>query len=464
MRMRSRWFSLLLAASFLPGSPQARAADDQPRYGMFGQLHVQRPVAGVADTVLLLSDRGGWSAHEDALARALAMHGARVIGIDLPVYLKRLSAIDDKCSYPAGHFEELAHWIERHEGDADYRMPLVVGTGSGAAFAYAMVAQAPTNTFSALITLGWDGDFRLSKAICPGDAGAMTVADADARYRIAPMAVLPTEWLALGGAHLPGPASVIDRLWRDMGLPPPQFLHSQAMTDIGVTYAHWREQQDAIRITLPDDIADLPLTEIAPTSRDDGRIAILLTGDGGWAGLDKGVADALAGAGMRVVGFSTLKFFWRKRSPAEAADALRRTLAHYAGAWPKARFVVLGYSFGASLVPVLVNRLPAALQARIDRGIMISPDANAVFEIRIGDWFGGANHDGSVPVLPEITASPVPITCIHGSDEDDSFCKSGLDPRLAVASLPGGHHYDGDYAALGRLILETLTGPESAQP
>ncbi|MFZ1390930.1 MAG: hypothetical protein WAS23_04995, partial [Dokdonella sp.] len=68
--MRSRWFSLLLAASFLPGSSQARAADDQPRYGMFGQLHVQRPVAGVADTVLLLSDRGGWSAHEDALARA----------------------------------------------------------------------------------------------------------------------------------------------------------------------------------------------------------------------------------------------------------------------------------------------------------------------------------------------------------------------------------------------------------
>ncbi len=464
MRTRQRWIpsGLMMLALFL--SLYAHAADDSPRYGMFGTLHVQRPPASVGDTILLLSDLGGWSAREDALARVLAAHGARVVGIDLPVYLKRLAAIEDKCSYPAGHFEELAHWIERHEGDTAYRTPVVIGTGSGATFAYAMVAQAPAGTFSALFTLGWDWSFRLTKAICPGDAGAMTVAGPDARYQVVATTVLPTEWLPLPGAHLPGPASEIDHLWRELGLPPPQFLQSQAVEDVGVTYARWREQQDTERVALPDDIADLPLTEIAPSAAESGRIAILLTGDGGWAGLDKGVAQALAADGMRVVGFSTLKFFWQKRSPDVSADALARTIAHYAKVWPKARFVVIGYSFGASLVPVLINRLPSTLQARIDRGIMISPDPDAVFEIRIGDWFGNGHHDGSLPVLPAIAASRLPITCIHGVDETDSFCKPGLEKQLDVISLPGGHHFNGDYAALGGLIVDTLKPGGFGQP
>ncbi|MBL0162136.1 MAG: virulence factor family protein [Xanthomonadales bacterium] len=464
MHTRCRWISTGFAILILLVSRTVQAADDQPRYGMFGQLHVQRPPASAGDTILLLSDRGGWSQREDSLARALAAHGARVVGIDLPVYLKRLAAIDDKCSYPAGHFEELAHWIERHEGDADYRAPLVIGSGSGAVFAYAMVAQAPAGTFSALLTLGWDWDFRLSKSICPGDAGVVTVAGPDARYHVVATTVLPIEWLPLPGAHLPGPASELDHLWRELGLPPPQFLQSQVAADVGVTYARWREQQDTEQVALPDDIADLPLIEIAAHGPDSGRIVILLTGDGGWAGLDKGVAEALASDGMRVVGFSTLKFFWQKRSPEVAADALSRTLAHYAKSSPTTRFVIVGYSFGASLVPVLIDRLPATLQARIDRGIMISPDPDAVFEIRIGDWFGNGHHDGTLPVLPAVAASRVPITCIHGIDEADSFCKPGLDPQLGVLSLPGGHHFNGNYAALGGLIVAALKQDRAVQP
>jgi type IV secretory pathway VirJ component len=353
-------------------------------YGLFGMVHVQRPPAAVADTILLLSDAAGWSAREDALARALATHGARVVGIDLPTYLQRLQAISEPCSYPAGHFEELAHWIERHEGDADYRTPVVIGRGSGATFAYALVAQAPAGTFSALFTQGWDWSFGLPRAICPGDAGPITRIGADARHHVVATGDFPGEWLPLPGAHLADPARAFDNLRQQLDLPPPRLLEEQAVEDVGVTYAHWREQQDADPVALPDDIADLPLTEIAPSADGDGRIAIMLTGDGGWAGLDKGVAASLAGAGMRVVGFSTLKFFWQKRSPEVAGKALARILAHYAKAWPDARFVVIGYSFGASLVPVLVNRLPATLQQRIDRGIMISPDADAVRSVATG--------------------------------------------------------------------------------
>ena len=137
---------------------------------------------------------------------------------------------------------------------------------------------------------------------------------------------------------------------------------------------------------------------------------------------------------------------------------------HYAKAWPGARFAVIGYSFGASLVPVLINRLPAPLQDRIDRGVMISPDPDAVFEIRIGDWLGGARHDGRVAVLPAVAASRIPITCIHGLDEADSFCKPGLAASLGVLALPGGHHFNGDYGLLGDTIVEALKSRGNAQP
>jgi type IV secretory pathway VirJ component len=120
--------------------------------------------------------------------------------------------------------------------------------------------------------------------------------------------------------------------------------------------------------------------------------------------------------------------------------------------------VLIGYSFGASLVPVVANRLPGEARARVDGGVMISPDDEAVFEIHVGDWFGSTHHDEAMPVEPELAASKVPIVCVHGVDEDDSFCKKPQPAAVKVVTLPGGHHYDGDYKALGDLIARNLPG------
>lgn len=456
-----RLFARCLLAWPLAAGQTVHAAADQPTYGMFGQLHLKRPPATVEDVVLLLSDRQGWSTRTESLATAMAGQGALVVGIELPAYLKRLAEIGGKCAYPAGHFEELAHWIERHEGIADYRYPLVVGDGSGATFAYAMVAQAPSGTFSGLLTLGWDWDFRLPQAVCPGDAGAVTEATGQSGYRVIAVARLPLTWLPRPfavAAPWRGAAGLLEDLEETAGTLGPLFGPPTAGADLARAYAGWKSRRAVAKDTLPDAIADLPLIEIDPVGADSQRIAVILTGDGGWAGLDKGVAEALAADGVGVVGFSTLKFFWQKRSPEEAAEALRRIVDHYAQAHPRSRFAVIGYSFGASLVPVLINRLPAELRAKIERGIMISPDADAVFEIRIGDWFGSAHHEGTLPVAPEIAASSVPIDCVRGDDESDSFCKPGV-AKMRLLSLPGGHHYNGDYAALGKLIVGALDTP-----
>ncbi len=124
---------------------------------------------------------------------------------------------------------------------------------------------------------------------------------------------------------------------------------------------------DASAEPLPEDIADLPLIEVPAQGTSAERIAIILTGDGGWAGLDIAVADQLAKRGIAVVGLNSVKYFWQTRKPEEAADALTRIIGHYGADRARADFVVIGYSFGAALSPVLINRLPDAAHARVSR-------------------------------------------------------------------------------------------------
>ena len=45
---------------------------------------------------------------------------------------------------------------------------LMVGVSSGAAMAYAMMAQAPRNTFAATLTLGFCPGVNLEKPLCKG--------------------------------------------------------------------------------------------------------------------------------------------------------------------------------------------------------------------------------------------------------------------------------------------------------
>ena len=463
---------LTLALLALSLAHSALAATDQPSYVLFGQLHIARQAQAVGHALLLLSDRDGWTTRQDQIATALAGQGAFVVGIDMATYLAKMESIKDKCSYPAGHVEELAHWIERHENRADYSSPLLIGDGAGANFAYAIAAQAPSGTFAGLMTLGWDYGWRLPKPLCPGDAGAMTVADGGAGFRVSSVARMPLPWQPEPWAGRNAEPSVIDAWLAPISpmlslLPLPSIagdIHAigkeSAAEFVAQRYLAMQRQANAGSAPIADDIADLPLTEIAPASATTQRIVVILTGDGGWAGLDKGVAEALAADGARVVGFSTLKYFWNKRGVDESAQAIARVLAHYSAKYPQARLGLVGYSFGASLVPVIINRLPPPLLAKLDAGVMISPDPDAVFEIKVGDWFGGDNHDGTVAVQPEIQRSSIPIDCIYGTDEHDSFCPAFHADHFRSISLPGGHHYNGDYDTLGRTVINSFSNDD----
>ena len=449
--------------AFLALTPIASsAATKLVHYGLFGNVHVAAPAGEPKRTIVFISDKSGWDARAEALASALSDDGALVLGVDLPAYLKEMLSINDKCSYPAAHVEEMSDWMQRHQQLKNFVNPLLIGDGAGATFAYAIDAQAPKGTFAALVTLGYDFAFRLPKPICPGDAGKVTEL-AGQSWHVIPVKALPNPWL-------PFPFALQSRRNAALSLAE-GWLKSLELRWVGIPDApapgaglvaaiDWLTAPVAAA-SLPEDIADLPLVEVPAQGTPANRIAIILTGDGGWAGLDIAVADQLARRGIAVVGLSSVKYFWQTRKPDEAADALTRIIGHYGAAHHVADFVVIGYSFGAALSPVLINRLSDTASERIAAQVLISPDAEAVFEIHVGDWFGSTQHEGAVPVLPEISKTKVPVICVHGADEGaDSFCqKLAGKPNVRQLELPGGHHYNGDYDKLGAAIAASLPEP-----
>ena len=62
---------------------------------------------------------------------------------------------------------------------------------------------------------------------------------------------------------------------------------------------------------------------------------LFLSGDGGWASLDKTVATRLSQSGMSVIGLNSRKYFWTARTPETTTRDVERILRHYLQAWHK---------------------------------------------------------------------------------------------------------------------------------
>jgi type IV secretory pathway VirJ component len=205
-------------------------------------------------------------------------------------------------------------------------------------------------------------------------------------------------------------------------------------------------------------LADLPLVEVHPAvAPQTALLAVLLSGDGGWAVTDKGLSKALAAHGMPVVGWNSLRYFLHPRNPDGTAKDLERILRHYLPLWHREKVVLLGYSFGADVLPFLVHRLPEDLEARIALVALLGPDAKAGFRFHLAEWLGKDSPD-TLPVRPELEKlRGLPILCSYGQAETKSLCKE-LDPGLAhVHPRPGSHIVGEHYGPIVEQILE-LTG------
>jgi type IV secretory pathway VirJ component len=209
--------------------------------------------------------------------------------------------------------------------------------------------------------------------------------------------------------------------------------------------------------TAPESAAieDLPLV-LLPTTTSGPVLAIIYSGDGGWRDLDKQIGNNFQANGIPVVGFDTLRYFWHKKTPDEAADSLAVVIGHFTREWNRPNVLLVGYSFGADVLPFAVNRLPKTERRKISQISLLALGISADFEIYVSGWLGGSSHSDALPIAPELQRlDPSLLQCFYGAEEkDETACV--LLTHSDVIETGGGHHFDGDYAAITRRIVDGL--------
>lgn len=204
-----------------------------------------------------------------------------------------------------------------------------------------------------------------------------------------------------------------------------------------------------------DSVSDLPLHPVSAGNGPWHTMAVFLTGDGGWAPFDERVCADLAAAGMPTIALDTGDYFSRLRTPDEAARALARTVRHGLAEFGAERVTLIGYSFGADVMPFLLARLPEELQAKVDRVALMSPGPIAPFQVTAAERIGLDSPGGrpTVPALAEVSSAKADIRCLYGEGDPDAICPGLRLPGTTPIRLPGGHGFGDDHARVAEAIL-----------
>jgi type IV secretory pathway VirJ component len=425
------------------GSPAWSALPPPVDGGTLGPLRLIMPVGEPQGLVFLFSDLAGPTAEFDRAAQRLAKAGAVVAPVDLGPFLARQDALPRDCLYLVADIEEASRRVQAQRGRGRYLTPIVAGTGMGAAVAYAALAQAPDATLDGAASDGFATRVATTKPLCagapftPAAAGGFEYGPASLPgwWRVAPAA---EETEAAGGFAAAAGAE-------DALVPPP--------IEGGLDERLAALVDPALVAPAENGVAGLPLVEL-PVAASGELMAVVYSGDGGWRDLDKEIAGWLQATGIPVVGVDSLRYFWSEKTPDQVAADLATILAHYRVAWRRPDVLLVGYSFGADVLPFAYNRLPEDERARVRRMALLGLAPTADFEIHVTGWLGVEAHAGSRPTAPELARiRPELVQCFYGAEEDDTACTL---PELKGAELvrtAGGHHFDGDYGRLADAIL-----------
>jgi type IV secretory pathway VirJ component len=445
------------AALQTPARAGLAATATRLNHGRFKEVVVYMPAHAATSFALLISSDEGWNGAAEAMALALVQQGAMVAGIDLPKFKAMLEADGAQCESPAGDLENLSHFVQAYFHNPTYLAPMLAGISSGATLAYAALAQAPKDTFAAALTSGFCPTFNLDKPLCKGSGLESARGAQGSGLEVAPINHLGNPWVTIQSPQdAQCPAAVVRAFVANVhGAAIAEIKPTSRMQAFSAAFASLATANPSLQVAAPPAaLGDLPVIEVAaqPGSPASESFAILMSGDGGWAGLDQDIAAALSATGIPVVGLDSLRYYWTPRTPDSLAADTDRIIRYYLSRFGKKSVLLIGYSQGADVLPFAVNRLPEATRARVALTAIMGMSEHALFEFHVSSWI--ADDNSGPPTLPEVNRiTGMPVLCIYGEDEKDSLCPQLDAKRFIVVKVKGGHHFDGDYAGLAQKIL-----------
>lgn len=436
---------LPLAAAFFAlflGAASAFAMDG----GRYGNVRLSIPNGPPRGYVVLFSDAGGWTPDDQARLDAIAGAGAITVGVDTDAYLARVASSDPRCAQLVGDTEGLSRQLQREHAGAEYFYPIVAGVGKGGAVAGAIIGQAPDRTLGGAVSIDPWSVLEVAHGWClrvasGGDAQAPHTFRVPILKQFWSVALSPTASFATR-AHFETLATLVPPLSVDAldAAPGPRTLASLIAPHlVGNNFAN---------------VAELPLVEL-PASSPSRLMAVFFSGDGGWRDIDRTIGENLQSLGVSVVGWDSVRYFWSKKTPEQTASDLSAVILTYSAKWHADRVALIGFSFGADIIPSVYDRLRQSLKDRVPMVSLLSSEPAADWEIRVAGWLGAPPSAEATPLGPPIEKIPGKlIQCFYGSRDTGSYCPDLARHGAEVIEKEGIHHFDGNYVLIAHQILD----------
>ncbi len=167
----------------------------------FGLMRLFRSVPEPTYTVIFISGDGSINQRVKEMSTVLASQDALVVTIDIIHYLKQLEISKAPCSNPAGDFIALSKFIKEKVKTKSNKRPVLVGYSSGATLVYAILVQAPPDSFQGGISIGFCPDLLVKKPFCKGNGLEWEPGPGGKGYNFLPSNDLTNPWIALQGTE-----------------------------------------------------------------------------------------------------------------------------------------------------------------------------------------------------------------------------------------------------------------------
>jgi type IV secretory pathway VirJ component len=468
--MKNKFFVAFVLIFLIISKAQAVSIPDSVNLKPFGKVFIYKKTATPINVAIMISGDGGWKSGVVSFAETFSEMNTLVIGVDILSYYKDLRQRTDDCYNVAADFVQLATEIEKKYDFPDYIPPVIMGYSSGATLVYGIMAQARPDTFIGGISLGFCPDIELPKMLCQLNGLTEKVLVQGKSFLLQPDAKLGNHWIVLHGK--------LDRVcnYNDVE----EFVKKTAdaelitLPGVGHGFSKWSdfmpqwkdafkrmtEKNEPVKPSKVDtEVAkNLPLV-ITNTKiqNNEAPVALLISGDGGWYGFEQSIADALAKQGIPTIGLDSKKYFWNRRTPEETTADISKSLIKYSIEWGRERFLIIGYSLGAEIVPFIVTRLSEEM-LQITSAVLLSPETTTDFEIHISNMLGMGNRQNTYNVTEEIIKmQKTPTLIIYGQGEKPTIPGLLKGTAVKINYIPGDHHYKFNVP----LIIQTMKDNKS---
>lgn len=179
-----------------------------------------------------------------------------------------------------------------------------------------------------------------------------------------------------------------------------------------------------------------------------------ISGDGGLNKFSTSLCEYIHSSGYSITALDAKSYFWNKKTPDLAASDIDNYINNHFKNQKNQRLILVGYSFGADVIPFIINKLSQKTKTTLQTLILLSPSSSTDFEIHVIDMLGWEKKR-KMDVVNEVNQlGSIKTITIFGSDENNFPVNQIRLKNFSNEILPGGHHFEGNTDEVGNTLMK----------